>query len=625
MCLIGLTLLGGVFKASAIIDASLQMQLGNPSGATADTNNHAHFLILRTIEAMDYNDTLGQANWASWDFTSADSPTNGVTRQNSYAPDTNLPSSFYPVAANAYAHSGYDRGHLCNSEDRTDTTNHNDLTFLMSNMMPQAPDNNEVTWLGFENYCRGLANAGNELLIICGPSGFTGAKINTNGYVAIPQYTWKIAVVVPLGAGTATNRITATNRVIAIKVPNTNGILSAWQNYITSANQIQVDTGLTFFTALAPDIAAALRAKVDGQTNPPPTIFTFSPNSGSVGTNVIITGTNFQGATSVAFNGTTASFVVNSSNQITAVVPTNAGSGFVSVTTASGTAISANSFTVFGSGGGTVYSGILAGWDTSTLTGGTGNYGASPLAATTNAANVAVAGLTRGSGVRTTGNAAAGGWGGVAFTNLTASAAVGSNQFTTFSLTVSNGYQISYTAISRFDYYRSGTGPTNGVLQYQIGPGLFNDITNLSYSTASSGASVGAIDLSSIVQLQNIGANTNVTFRIVNWNGGSSGTWYIYNAAGTSAADLAVVGTVTQIIATNPPAIAPVFTMVSYSGNQFSFTLSGTMGSNYVVQATTNLATPVWVSLQTNLAPFVFTDTNTAMFGQRFYRGLVVP
>jgi hypothetical protein len=52
---------------------------------------------------------------------------------------------------------------------------------------------------------------------------------------------------VPPGPGTALNRITATNRVIAIKVPNTNGVSTIWQNFVTSANQIQVDTGFTFF------------------------------------------------------------------------------------------------------------------------------------------------------------------------------------------------------------------------------------------------------------------------------------------------------------------------------------------------------------------------------------------
>jgi endonuclease G len=620
--MVALTLLLGVFKAGAIIDASLQMQLGNPSGATADTNNSEHYLILRSIEAMDYNNTHGEPNWASWDLT-ADDANGAVNRQDSFAADTNLPAGFYLVGKNEYGGSGYDRGHLCPSADRTDSTNDNDMTFLMSNMMPQAPDNNSVTWKGFEDYCRGLVQSSNnfELLIVCGPSGFTGARINTNGYVWIPQYTWKIAVVVPPGTNAATNRITATNRVIAIKVPNTNGVSSDWQNFITSANQIQVDTGLTFFTALPPDVASALRAKVDGQTNPPPLIFGFTPTAGAANTNVVITGTNFAGATAVAFNGAVAGFTVDSGTQITAVVPTNAGSGFVSVTTTSGTAISTNSFTVLNNGG-TVYSGVLAGWDMNGVT----NYGTSPFALTTNAPNISVTGLTRGSGVKTGGTAAVGGWGGVGFTNLTAGAAAGSNQFAFFSLAASNGYKLSFTSVTRFDYYRSPTGPTNGVLQYQVGGNGFNDITNLSYPTASGGASIGAIDLSGFTALQNIGANTNVIFRIVNMNGGSSGTWYVYDKAGTVALDFALQGTVTQVVvATNPPAITPSFTLVRFSNNQFSFTLTGTAGSNYVVQAATNLVAPNWIPVMTNAAPFSFVDSNTAAFGWRFYRGMVAP
>jgi hypothetical protein len=56
-------------SANAVIDASLQMQLGNPSGATADTNNHDHYLIQRTVEALDYSDHFGEPVWASWDLT----------------------------------------------------------------------------------------------------------------------------------------------------------------------------------------------------------------------------------------------------------------------------------------------------------------------------------------------------------------------------------------------------------------------------------------------------------------------------------------------------------------------------------------------------------------------------
>ena len=89
-----------VFPAGAIIDAALQMQLGNPSGATADTNNHDHYLIQRTIEAIDYSDNLGQPNWASWDLTATD--IGGSGRTDAWAPDTSLPSSFYQVPISTF-------------------------------------------------------------------------------------------------------------------------------------------------------------------------------------------------------------------------------------------------------------------------------------------------------------------------------------------------------------------------------------------------------------------------------------------------------------------------------------------------------------------------------------------
>src|SRR5438477_1089726 len=78
----------------------------------------------------------------------------------------------------------------------------------------------------------------------------------------------------------------------------------------------------------------------------PPTISSFTPGSGPVGTSVTISGTNFTGASAVAFNGTSAGFTVNSATTITATVPAGATSGPISVTTAGGTASSASSFTV---------------------------------------------------------------------------------------------------------------------------------------------------------------------------------------------------------------------------------------------------------------------------------------
>ena len=79
-----------------------------------------------------------------------------------------------------------------------------------------------------------------------------------------------------------------------------------------------------------------------------PTISGFSPNSGPVGTSVTINGSNLSGVNSVKFNGTSATFTVNSASKITAKVPSGATTGKISVTTPGGTDTSSATFTVTG-------------------------------------------------------------------------------------------------------------------------------------------------------------------------------------------------------------------------------------------------------------------------------------
>ncbi len=70
------------------------------------------------------------------------------------------------------------------------------------------------------------------------------------------------------------------------------------------------------------------------------------PTSGAVGTNIIILGNKLKGTTSVTFNGTSATFTVVSSSEITATVPTGATTGKVKVATPSGTLTSNVNFQV---------------------------------------------------------------------------------------------------------------------------------------------------------------------------------------------------------------------------------------------------------------------------------------
>jgi hypothetical protein len=85
----------------------------------------------------------------------------------------------------------------------------------------------------------------------------------------------------------------------------------------------------------------------------PPPGFTgaqFSPSSGAPGARVTLTGTNFAGATSVLFNGTSGSFTTADDNnldlRITAFVPLDATSGPITIITPHGNVTSSASFTV---------------------------------------------------------------------------------------------------------------------------------------------------------------------------------------------------------------------------------------------------------------------------------------
>ncbi len=86
------------------------------------------------------------------------------------------------------------------------------------------------------------------------------------------------------------------------------------------------------------------------------------------------------------------------------------------------------------------------------------------------------------------------------------------------------------------------------------------------------------------------------------------------NLNGSTASSMATLTVFT-------PVIAATLGSPNYStNNQFQFTVTGTAGTNYIVQVSTNLATTDWRPVITNASPFTFIDTNANSFPQRFYR-----
>lgn len=82
-----------------------------------------------------------------------------------------------------------------------------------------------------------------------------------------------------------------------------------------------------------------------------------------------------------------------------------------------------------------------------------------------------------------------------------------------------------------------------------------------------------------------------------------------------------------SVSSANPPSTPATNAILSaavFSAGQFQMFVTGTAGSNYVVQVTTNLAPANWVPKSTNASPFTFTDTNLTA-PHKFYRAVSPP
>ena len=252
-------------SAFAQMDPSIQMVLGNPDGAVPAASSPAKYLIQRPEYALSFNDSLHFPNWVAWHLSSADL---GMASRGDFKTDTTLPAGFTRITTNDYTGTGYDRGHNCPSGDRTITDINNDQVFYMTNITPQTHEMNGGPWAGLEDYCRTLVGGDRELLIYCG-HGFTSPNRTVIGpqSIAVPDFGWKIVVVLPLSTNTSTrdllSRVTMRTRVIAVRMPNTTSTSGSWTRYITSVSAIESATGLVFFDKVPTKTAAALKTKVD--------------------------------------------------------------------------------------------------------------------------------------------------------------------------------------------------------------------------------------------------------------------------------------------------------------------------------------------------------------------------
>jgi endonuclease G len=243
---------------------SVHTSLGVPDAAATDPTHPRHFLSVRRQYALSYDSVRKTSNWVAWQLNA--SWLGPAVRQNEYRPDPSLPANVPQAQLSDYAGSGFDRGHLCNSEDRTLDALDNSNTFFLTNMIPQAHNNNAGPWEGLEFYARSLARSGKELFVLAGGLYAPPGRTIGAGAVAVPSSTWKVVVVLD-SVGQGASDVTGQTRVISINIPNDDTLVSLsadWKSYRVSARSLEAATGLDFNADVPQAVQDVIEQRVDG-------------------------------------------------------------------------------------------------------------------------------------------------------------------------------------------------------------------------------------------------------------------------------------------------------------------------------------------------------------------------
>lgn len=232
----------------------INVELGIPY----DNSPLDDYLIFRTQYVLSYNKDKCVTNWVSWNLNS--SWYGDVPRYSKkFITDSTLPQGFCRAKHKDYSNSGYDRGHLVRSEERTNTSEDNKATFILTNVIPQTGDLNRGPWLALERYCEDLCKKKNkELYVIAGGIFHSSKKMNNK--ITIPDSCFKIIVV--LDKGKKLKAVNYSTQIITVAMPNINGIRNAdWHSYINTVDKIEYSTGYNFLSNIPETIQSKLEKK----------------------------------------------------------------------------------------------------------------------------------------------------------------------------------------------------------------------------------------------------------------------------------------------------------------------------------------------------------------------------
>ena len=238
-----------------------------------DQNVYAdHYVTMDGVQilnyALEWDNTKRHANWVAFTFDTTTSADN-VKRTDAWSVDPKLPAEMQ-VQESDHKNDGFDKGHLCASEDRVYLKEANEQTFYYSNMSPQLNDFNGGFWGKLEarvqTWGRSTADGVYDKVYVTKGGtlnkllkNFKGTTVNggtpttdANGFtihgLACPEYYFMAVL----------SQKDDVFHAIAFLVPHKEGMTrnpssDELKEYVVSVDKLEEETGIDFFCNL-PDI-----------------------------------------------------------------------------------------------------------------------------------------------------------------------------------------------------------------------------------------------------------------------------------------------------------------------------------------------------------------------------------
>ena len=239
-------------------------------GTPVDGTPADDFIIERPQFTVSYSKSRNTPNWVAYNLEATH--IGSFDRCDCFTYDPALPADYPRYTTADYtgvaAVAGYniDRGHLARSFDRTTGALDNARTFYFSNIVPQASDNNQGPWAALENDLGARAQSSNkEVFIVAGVAGNKGT-VKNEGKIVIPEYVWKVAVILPRNQGIANVTSLDAAEIVAVVMPNVAGIRNVpWATYKTTVDSVEALSGYDLLSLLRNDLEIAF----ESNTKPP--------------------------------------------------------------------------------------------------------------------------------------------------------------------------------------------------------------------------------------------------------------------------------------------------------------------------------------------------------------------